>query len=257
MLRRSWKPVVGGAVLVGASSYLYFRLAKQPKAPTFDLSVRVRGPDGKPMVTKRTLPLISKQEVEQRLNEHALSTNSKRPNGIVWKQTTAFLAANDPIEDANASAIIERSATELSPAGDLLFFAVMDGHAGFYTSRLMSKVLIPAVAMELDTLIKDPASSIPDQSTLQTLKASLFPTTDATIPLIADPKRVSAAIQNAFVNLDYELVSAPLKVLMQALPEGKLGKGQPVPDLSSHPMALASMVPALSGILWHYRCASF
>jgi hypothetical protein len=42
------------------------------------------------------------------------------------------VAANDPLEDATANQVIRRDEGD----GDLLFFSVMDGHGGFYTSQV-------------------------------------------------------------------------------------------------------------------------
>ena len=248
MLRRLWKPVVGTAVLVGAPGYLYFKYTSKPKPrETFDLSVRVRGPDGKASMSTRAIPLLTKEEVETRLREHAQTASTTR-HGIVWKQATAFLAANDPIEDSNASKILERDPSELSPAGDLMFFAIMDGHGGYYTSRLLSRVLIPAVAIELNSLINDPSAIIPKAGTLDNLKSLILPTKAASVPFDADPRFVALAIQRAFTNLDSEIVDSPLRLLAQTMmQEGGKDKEQLIPDLSKHPMAEAMMRPAISG----------
>lgn len=40
--------------------------------------------------------------------------------------------ANDPLEDATANQVIRRDEGD----GDLLFFTVMDGHGGYYTSQV-------------------------------------------------------------------------------------------------------------------------
>lgn len=248
MLGRLWKPVVGTAVLVGAPGYLYFKYTSKPKPrETFDLPVRVRGADGKPSMSMRAIPLLTKEEVEARLHEHAKTVSSLR-RGIIWKQATAHLAANDPIEDANASKIIERDPSDLSPAGDLMFFAVMDGHGGYQTSRLLSRVLIPAVALELDLLINEPSAIIPKSGTLTNLMTLLSPTKAAPVPFDADPKFMALAIQRAFTNLDSEIVDSPLRFLAQTmLQEGKKEKEQLVPDLSKHPLADAMLKPAMSG----------
>ncbi|KAH8094863.1 phosphatase 2C-like domain-containing protein [Cristinia sonorae] len=245
MLRRAWKPLVGATVVVGVPTYAYFRYT-QRRQETFDLSVRERGPDGKPVRVTRSFPLLSKAEVEARLTEHAESVSTRRPSGIVWKQSTAFLASNSPIEDANASGLVEK---EASPTGDdLLFFAVMDGHGGYHTSRLLSKTLIPSVTLELDTLKNAPSVLVPKGGFLHSLKSLFWPT--AAVPpqgsFDADPTYVSLTIQTAFANLDSEIMNAPLRILSQALAQPGVDKTA-VPDLSQHPMALAAMFPALSG----------
>jgi len=244
MLKRAWKPLVGATIVVAAPSYVYFRYYRQTE--TFDLSVRERGPDGKPVRVKRSFPLLSRDEVEARLTEHAQSVSTRQPSGIVWKQSTAFLASNTPIEDSNASAFIEK---ESSPTeGDLLFFAVMDGHGGYHTSRLLSKTLIPAVALELSTLKHAPSVLVPKGGFLHSWKSWIWPT--ASVPpagsFDADPNYVSLAIQTAFANLDSEIMNAPLRILSEALSQPGADKNT-LPDLSQHPMGLATMFPAMSG----------
>ena len=248
MLRRSWKPIVGATVLVGAPGYLYYRnvYAQHSRTETFDLAVRVRGPDGKPAIASRTMALLSKDQVEARLKEHEQAYTALRPGGILWKYHTSYYAANDPIEDANASRIVEREYANDSSAGDLLFFAVMDGHAGYHTSRLLSKTLLPAVALELSSLGKEPNTSAPQLSFLQRIIPWLRPGVTPPINFDADPKYVSLAIQTAFANLDSEIINAPLRILAEAL--AKQGQNtKELPDLSQHPMAMAAMYPAMSG----------
>ena len=65
-------------------------------------------------------------------------------------------------------------------------------------------------------------------------------------PLIrydANPTYVSLAIQTAFANLDSQIINAPLRILAEHLKQSK-----DLPDLTQHPMAVASMLPALSGM---------
>ena len=128
-----------------------------------------------------------------------------------------------------------------------MFFTVMDGHGGYHTSRLLSKVLIPAVALELSLLINEPAASVPKASTLSSLRAILWPTKAAPMaPFDADPRLTSLAIQRAFTNLDSEIVDAPLRILAEEMAKNGAEK-QLIPNLSEHPMALATMLPAMSG----------
>ena len=108
MLRRAWKPVLGTTVLVGTPAYLYYRYYSRPTSQTFDISVREAGPDGKRQMVTRTIPLLSKDEVDARIRQNATSKSAARPGGIVWKSTTAYFASNNPIEDANGNLLIER-----------------------------------------------------------------------------------------------------------------------------------------------------
>ncbi|KAJ6490340.1 phosphatase 2C-like domain-containing protein [Mycena vitilis] len=251
MLRQAWKP----ALVVSVPALGYYLYANREQ--TFDLPVRVRGSDGKPTMSTRTLPLLSMADVDTRIRENATGNTVSRP-GVVWRHTTASVAANDPLEDANANQVIRRDEGD----GDLLFFTVMDGHGGYYTSQLLSRVLINAVALQLSELKTAPTNT--PGGWLAGLKNALWsspaaatkPDVDIHVSLVADapttplkpdadPVRVARAIQTAFTSLDAELISAPVRVLAAALE--KDSSGTEIPDLSKHPLALPSMLPAMSG----------
>lgn len=248
MLRRAWKPIIGATVLVAPPAYIYYRYTVSDHDTTFSINVKEKKPGGKATMVKHSFPLLSSAVVDQRINEFATSTSQPPSEGLVWKHTTAQLSSNDPVEDAHARAAITTNATSSDPARSLLFYAVMDGHAGFHTSRLLSQVLIPAVVLELDLLSgKGGASTKSSLSMLDILKYTFFssslPRSDA--PQHGQVEKVSRAIQRAFYNLDSEIVNGPLRVL--AANVGKLDKLD-IPDLSQHPMGEASMLPALSGM---------
>ena len=243
MLRRSWRPLAA-VTAAGTTGYLYY--AYKPRPETFDLRIRVKGPDGKRAYATKTFQMLPLAEVEARLRQHATSNTIYRPGGIAWKYTTAQLASNDPIEDAHASAIVERDPAPESPDGDYLFFSVMDGHGGPYTSRLLSKTLIPAVALQLKQLNEEPSTFIPKTSHLDNLNSLITSKSTKSMPFDADPKYVSLAIQTAFAMADSEIVNAPLRIIAERLITNKSKKKKPL-DFSQHPMAVASMLPALSG----------
>ena len=245
MIRRVWKPVAA-AVLVGTPAYLYYK-SKQEQHQTFAFHVRVRGPDGKSEMSTKTAPLLPMNVLESRIREHATINNHTRPAGPTWKYATAALPSNDPIEDAHCSQIIQRDESDPSAPGDYLFFAVMDGHGGRETSQLLSRVLIKGVALELSSLAANPKTE-PEPSFVQKLASSLrsssLPFTQSTS--VSHTERVSRAIQDAFTKLDTELVNAPLQILANNLDPESL-KDKVIPDLSKHPLALTSMLPAISG----------
>ena len=245
MLSRAWKPALGAAAIMAPAAYLYFQYTKDR---TFSINVKEKGPDGKTYVVSRAFPLLSKAAIDQRINEHAVSPVQSHSQGLVWKHTTAHLASNDPIEDAHAHASISTEATSSDPARSLLFYSVMDGHSGFHTSRLLSRVLIPAVALELSSLAHDGDASPKASSMLDALKSTFFSRSlsHAGVSQDGHVERVSQAIRRAFDNVDFEIVNGPLRVL--AANVSKLDIDD-VPDLSQHPMAEASMLPALSGVL--------
>ena len=255
MLRQAWKPLAAAAA-VGTPAYLYYT-SKAQHHQTFDLPVKIKGPDGKPEVSTRTLPLLPMSTISARITENAtVNAHSTTPGGPNWRYTTATLASNDPIEDANAQQVIQRDESDPSAPGDYLFFAVMDGHGGRETSQLLSRVLINAVALELNNLIAKP-NSIPSPGLLQSIRSQLWPPSSQPTPVMLDaqPHRVSRAIEDAFIKLDTELLNAPIQVLANNLdPEAR--KNKVIPDLSQHPLALPSMLPAVSGLFLILHCDS-
>ncbi|KAL5507901.1 hypothetical protein ACEPAH_5519 [Sanghuangporus vaninii] len=251
MLRHPWRTLAGSAVLVGSSAYIYRRVTRPKTAhETFDIRAPTVGPDGKRTYTTQTIRIQSMPEIETRLKENAVLRASSRPGHIIWKHATAHLASNDPIEDAHAEAIVQRDQQD----GDYLFFTVMDGHSGTHTSRLLSKTLIPAIALQLRELTTSPGSfdSKAGRASFLDSIRSLFSSAPkspgaSTTPYDADPKFVSLAIQTAFAMIDSEIVNAPLRLLHDHLKEIGAKGNESLPDLSKHPMALPSMAPALSG----------
>lgn len=237
MWRRVWKPLAAVAVVGTPPAYFYYRHYVLDNF--FELPVKVQGPDGKPEMVTKTFRRLPLDVLEARIRQHATFQSHSRPGGIVWKHTTADLASNDPIEDAHASQIVERDPTDPSYPGDYLFFAVMDGHGGYETSRLLSRVIIKAVALELSHLTNQPPLAKPGYF------GSARALTSQT-PLDADPQKVSLTIQHAFTKLDDELLAAPLHVLANNVDEESRKKNV-IPDLSQHPLALATMLPAISG----------
>ncbi|KAG1873761.1 phosphatase 2C-like domain-containing protein [Suillus subalutaceus] len=241
MLRRVWKPLAATTVLIGTPSYLYYTFTKQQ---TFDLAVKVRGADGIPIMANRTFSLLSQNAIKDRLVENASSDSFSRPDSTVWRYATASVAANDPLEDAHADAIIARDPSDPSAPGDWLFFTVMDGHGGPHTSRLLSKTLISAVVLELSSLIHSP--DVPKSGLLEKLKLMFRTSSPKFREDPQNPERISLAIRNAFTKLDQELINAPLSVLAANLDAESIKKNL-LPDLSKHPLALQTMLPAVSG----------
>jgi pyruvate dehydrogenase phosphatase len=251
MLRRAWKPILGATAILAPPAYLYYT----HRDTTFTISVREKGPDGKANMVKRAFPLLSKLAVDQQISASATSAGQTASQGLVWKHATAQLSSNDPIEDAHAQAVITTDATSSELARSLLFYSVMDGHAGFHTSRLLSRVLIPAVVLELSSLAREGgATAKTSPSILDIFKSPFSPRSLARAGAPDESghvERVSQAIQRAFDNLDFEIINGPLRVLAGNV--GKLDMAN-IPDLSQHPMAEASMQPALSGLSNILQC---
>ncbi|KDN37421.1 protein serine/threonine phosphatase 2C [Tilletiaria anomala UBC 951] len=116
---------------------------------------------------------LTPSEVDRVLRENERSTTVDRParSCLVARYDTNSVASNDPIEDKRAEVIVERDTPVYNPRaaaaagagavaapliyGDLCFFAVMDGHAGYATSTLLSQKLIAFVALELDKVFRE------------------------------------------------------------------------------------------------------
>ncbi|KAG7097198.1 hypothetical protein E1B28_004569 [Marasmius oreades] len=241
MIRRAWKPVGASVATAGTAYYFYTSSTRQ----TFEIPVKVTGADGKPVVINKQLPLLPMRTLDERLNQNATSETVHRPNGITWHYSTASLPSNNPIEDASSHQIIQRDPDpEGKVTGDYLFLAVFDGHRGPETSQLLSRVLIKAVALELSQLVSDVEQ--PNRGVIQNLTSLLWPKSTSTPPQsINYNQKVSVAIEKAFTRLDWSLLNAPLGLLKEAIQSQQ--KKDQVPDLSNHPMALKTMLPALSG----------
>ncbi|KAN0061028.1 hypothetical protein ACQY0O_006762 [Thecaphora frezii] len=205
-------------------------------------NVHVGGP------TTKVITTLSAAEVDRRLSENERSTRVDRPAGacLVARYDTNSVASNDPIEDKRAEVIVERDrgvaecdapggagsnkAADVSqsqitgqPAkGDLCFFAVMDGHAGYHTSTLLSQKLIAFVALELDKVFREAGEYGEIAKTKAAMPSKLWrslfggPTTVAsTAGLDGDPEIIKHAIAKAFRGLDKEIVNTPVELLKE------------------------------------------
>lgn len=140
----------------GRLRYYYYTAYR---TQTFELPVRSRDSSGKSEMSTKTFSLLSFRDIEARIRANTVSKTHIRPDGLTWKFTTAQLSSNEPIEDAFANQIVARDESDPSAPGDYLFFAVMYGHGGYHTSRLLSRILIKAVVAELTSLLHDPRST--------------------------------------------------------------------------------------------------
>ncbi|KAI0321384.1 protein serine/threonine phosphatase 2C [Amylostereum chailletii] len=246
MLRRAWRPLTAATVALAApSAYLYYghrlpRFTAQETAQITDWEV---GPNNEPQEATRTIVLLPKDIVDQRLTENATIDSNHSSDGLVWKFSTAYIASNNPIEDTHAHAIVTRASTAFSTPGELMFFTIMDGHAGPYTSQLLSKILIPAVCLKLANLVHERPSS---KSYLDGFKSLIYRSklTDPQSSVDPSPEAVSKAISKAFTDLDSEIISTPLQFLAESRASMKSGA---ISTLLHHPMAVAATQVAASG----------
>ncbi|KAK0531807.1 hypothetical protein OC835_003545 [Tilletia horrida] len=111
---------------------------------------------------QKVITLLTESQVNHKLraNEHSVIVD--RPPGVslVSRYDSNVVPSNDPCEDRRVEIIVESdhvipelassTAATSTTKGDLYFGAIMDGHAGYHTSALLTQKLISAVALELD-----------------------------------------------------------------------------------------------------------
>lgn len=253
--------------------------------------------------TNKVINTLTNAEVDRRLTENQRSTRVDRPQGacLVARYDTNSVASNDPIEDKRAEVIVERdraiadrrpSSSSTSPVspnsntatgsanGDLCFFAVMDGHAGFHTSTLLSQKLIAFVALELDKVFREAGEYAEIAKAKSAMPSKLWRTIVGGGPgaspsrgLDGDPEVVKRAIAKAFRGLDKEIVNTPVELLKEyelslastssssVAPEGGAGNTRSLSSLAhsifpssinaaftaTQKSAYESILPALSG----------
>uniref|UniRef100_V5EM05 Protein phosphatase Mg+2 or Mn+2 dependent-PPM n=1 Tax=Kalmanozyma brasiliensis (strain GHG001) TaxID=1365824 RepID=V5EM05_KALBG len=248
--------------------------------------------------TNKVINTLTNAEVDRRLTENQRSTRVDRPQGacLVARYDTNSVASNDPIEDKRAEVIVERDhAVAASPSpppasptpntaagsanGDLCFFAVMDGHAGFHTSTLLSQKLIAFVALELDKVFREAGDYAEIAKAKSAMPNKLWRAivgggpAGSTSGLDGDPEVVKRAIAKAFRGLDKEIVNTPVELLKEyelslastssnsVSPEGGAGNARSLSSLAhtifpsstnatfttTQKSAYESILPAMSG----------
>ncbi|WFD30757.1 [pyruvate dehydrogenase (acetyl-transferring)]-phosphatase [Malassezia sp. CBS 17886] len=225
-----------------------FSMGSRTNATSF--SIPARHP-ASGQATRMVITPLSTAEVDERLRQNERSTQVDRPSGacLVARYDTNIVASNDPVEDKRAEVIVERDRgvgessqrnagagrrretaapqAEEPVRGDLCFFTVMDGHAGHYTSTLLSQKLIAFVALELDKVFRETGEYAQMGRSRMSLRSavwrSLFGGRDRTADgvrlalaaLDGDPEIVKRAIVKGFRGLDKEIVNTPQELLKQ------------------------------------------
>ncbi|KEI41908.1 uncharacterized protein L969DRAFT_100456 [Mixia osmundae IAM 14324] len=217
--------------------------------------------------TSKTLAMLSAEETDRRLAEHAQSFSVGRAGNPLYRYDTSFLASNDPIEDDSCSVILSRDASS-KKTGDLMLFAVFDGHSGWQTSKYLSEHLLAYVGRELNAVFageeeyaKVRLASLASSSSIASdgskgndekgkmdrvwsfVTGSNSKTAQDTFQLDeldSDPNVTKEALRNAFRRLDSDIVNAPIKLLESTSGKGKL-------NTTAQAEALQTLLPALSG----------
>ncbi|CAG8497568.1 10686_t:CDS:2, partial [Scutellospora calospora] len=162
--------VVGSAVIAGLGGSIYYYFQKKRRNQSIDNSNN-----------QHHKMILSPIEATLKLRENQLSFLLQRNNGV-YRYDTNQLASNNPIEDTKSELIIPSSKN----GGDRLFFGIYDGHAGWNTSQLLSKKLIPYVKEQLNKAY----DGYGEYAKLISNREEL----------------ISKAIQNGFIELDEEIV---------------------------------------------------
>ncbi|KAE8259177.1 hypothetical protein A4X13_0g1182 [Tilletia indica] len=127
-------------------------------APSFLIPSRTRSASGERQ--QKVITLLTESQVNQKLraNEHSVIVDRPAGVSLITRYDSNVVPSNDPCEDRRVEIIVESdhvipevvSSVASRTKGDLFFGAIMDGHAGFHTSALLTQKLISAVALELD-----------------------------------------------------------------------------------------------------------
>jgi pyruvate dehydrogenase phosphatase len=163
---------------------------------------------------KKVLQLLTPDECTTKLRSGEESYHVTRGNGV-HRYDINQLASNDPIEDDRVEQIIaaprppngnktltwEPKAQEViknatGEFGDWMFWAIFDGHSGWYTSDLLKRQLIPYVVQELSKLYSDTKIAGNESQT-------------------PSSSSVDQAIQKGFTSLDDEIVHNSVRRLLK------------------------------------------
>jgi pyruvate dehydrogenase phosphatase len=211
---------------------------------------------------------LSDQEAEEKLTRHATSRvfTPVKPTSVV-RFDTNYVECNDPIEDRHAEDFVDRNKLYTNGVGGvndpvnkdgsaagIKLFSILDGHSGWQCSQLLSNTLHPMILLSLRSLYAGnyPPTDFdsPTSSTdfLRLYVFSLVPKMKRkivdTFPFLASPAEVSPqtisnSIISAFLALDQQIVTSPLRLIPHV--PGK--PGQP----NVRPIVAPMIGPAVSG----------
>lgn len=103
---------------------------------------------------QKVITLLTESQVNSKLkaNEHSVIVDRPAGVSLIQRYDSNVVPSNDPCEDRRIEIIVESdhvvpelAASPSSPnnatKGDLYFGAIMDGHAGYHTSALLTQKL--------------------------------------------------------------------------------------------------------------------
>lgn len=140
-----------------------------------------------------SITLLTESEVNAKLQDLQESYFVNRGKGVL-RYDVAQLPSNNPIEDSHVEQIVTVPSTNSADAGveeDLCFFGIFDGHSGCFTSKKLSTDLVPYVAQNLGKIYSDNSQ------------------------VLSSSKLIDTAIEDAFVQLDNDIVYGSLRNLFK------------------------------------------
>lgn len=212
--------------------------------------------------------LLSNYEAERKLtqNETSKTFEPLKPTSVV-RYDNNWVECNDPIEDRHAEDFLERKVLYPErhseqydreamggPLAGIKLFSIIDGHSGWQCSQLLSKTLHPMILLSLRSLYagytppSDSTSSTTSSDYLKLYVHSLVPKLQNkiidTFPFLASPAKINPqtitdSLTSAFVALDDQITSGPLRLI---------GHFPVKPGQSNlRPIVSANIGPAVSG----------
>lgn len=209
---------------------------------------------------------LSNKAAEEKLTRHAVSRSFSptKPTSVV-RYDNNYVECNDPIEDRHAEDFIERKklytegvGSSLDPfaeeqAGGVKLFSILDGHSGWECSHLLSQTLHPMILLSLRSLYAGNAppadhSGTSSTSYLKHYTTNLIPTLKqklssalpfVSLPATIDPQNISNSLIAAYLALDEQIVTSPLRLI------GKVPNKPGEPNV--RPIVDPMIAPAVSG----------
>lgn len=192
-------------------------------------------------VDLRTITMISKRAVDEKLKENERSFGVARPGNPLYRYDTNSVASNPICEDAAAFTILEHEGK------DWILASVFDGHSGHATSRLMAVQLEKYIGRELMQVFKGGyrSLSIAGESWWNALLNPSKDKTSAALSAKLDERihLIPEALRNAYLQADKDICQPPLDYLKSLENPSSLAKL--TEEQRKHGMDL--LMPALSG----------
>ncbi|KAJ9103108.1 hypothetical protein QFC21_002530 [Naganishia friedmannii] len=218
-------------------------------------------------VVEHTHDYLGDKQAEKllKLHETTRTFTPIKSTGVV-RFDNNWVECNDPIEDRHAESFLSRdvlytkvpkedvqdetSIVDLVDRGGLKLFSIMDGHAGYATAELLRKTLHPMIVLSLRSLYAgykpttvDPLSAMRESEkgirSFNNVKSYLWSflpgyassaaTSSPASPFPIDHQSISDALTSAFLELDFQICHAPIRIIPH-LP-AKPGKPNPRPIL--------------------------